>query len=148
MKYIGKNRFMNFLSSKSNAEFRNMKRNYFKFILIHCFFCIFIKFSNLSYEFVYKSLNVKSYFCFLIVLVDALCEKYHNFPNFLVWKFCKKTQFLHSFGWMTGNCAFPQNFQTRKFGEITVFFEVTAIVEIILRDVVGTTTSKIIGIIH
>ena len=32
-------------------------------------------------------------------------------PDFLVWKFC-------------GNCAFPQNFRTRKSGEITVFFAV------------------------
>ena len=29
-------------------------------------------------------------------------------PNFLVWNFC-------------GNCAFPQNFHTRKLREITVF---------------------------
>ena len=39
-------------------------------------------------------------------------------PNFLVWKFCGKAQIPHS----CGNCAFPQNFHTRKSGEITVFF--------------------------
>ena len=34
-------------------------------------------------------------------------------PNFLVWKFCGKAQFLHSF-------------YTSKLGEITVFFTVAA----------------------
>ena len=44
-------------------------------------------------------------------------------PDFLVWKFCGKAQFPHSFGrW--GNCTFPQNFHARKSGEITVFFAV------------------------
>ena len=33
-------------------------------------------------------------------------------PNFLVWKFCGK------------DFAFPQNFHTKKLGEITVFFAV------------------------
>ena len=42
-------------------------------------------------------------------------------PNFLVWKFCGKAQFPHS---LCGNCALPQNFHTRKLGEITVFFAV------------------------
>ena len=32
--------------------------------------------------------------------------------NFLVWKFC-------------GNCAFPQNFYTRKLGEIEVFYAIS-----------------------
>ena len=32
-------------------------------------------------------------------------------PKFLVWKLC-------------GNCAFPQNFHTKKLGEITVIFAV------------------------
>ena len=41
--------------------------------------------------------------------------------NFLVWKFCGKTQFPHSFG---RNCALQQNFQTRKLGEITILFAV------------------------
>ena len=41
-------------------------------------------------------------------------------PNFLVWKFGGKAQFPHSFG----RCAFPQNFHTRKFREITVFYAV------------------------
>ena len=47
-------------------------------------------------------------------------------PNFLVWKYCGKVQFPHSFGHpkLCGNCAFPQNFHTRKLGEITVFFAV------------------------
>ena len=37
-------------------------------------------------------------------------------PNFLVWKFFRPK--------LCGNCAFPQNFYTRKLGEITVFFAV------------------------
>ena len=39
-------------------------------------------------------------------------------PNFLVWKFCGKAQFPHSFmanhPKLYGNCTFPQNFYTRK----------------------------------
>ena len=35
-------------------------------------------------------------------------------PNFLVKKFCGKVQYL----------AFPQNFHTRKLGELAVFFVV------------------------
>ena len=43
-------------------------------------------------------------------------------PNFLVWKFCGKSQFPHSFRpKLCGNCAFPQNFHIRKLGEITAF---------------------------
>ena len=41
-------------------------------------------------------------------------------PNFPVGKLCGKAQFLHSFGRclkLCGNCAFPQNFHTRKLGE-------------------------------
>ena len=43
-------------------------------------------------------------------------------PNFLVSKFYGKVQFPHSFG---RNCVFPQNFHTRKLGEIKIFFLVT-----------------------
>ena len=46
-------------------------------------------------------------------------------PNFLVWKFYGKIQFPHSFGRFGRNCAFPQNFHTRKLGEIKIFFLVT-----------------------
>ena len=39
-----------------------------------------------------------------------------------------ETQFSQSFGWYTrklcGSCAFPENFYTRKLGEITVFYAV------------------------
>ena len=48
-------------------------------------------------------------------------------PNFMVWKFFGKAQFPHSFGRIARNCencAFPQNFYTRKLGEITVFYAV------------------------
>ena len=44
-------------------------------------------------------------------LTYSFCEKYRNF---LVWKLC-------------GNCAFPQNFDTRKLVEITAFYAVLAI---------------------
>ena len=47
-------------------------------------------------------------------------------PNFQFWKFCGKAQFLHSFERRTQNYAktvpFPQNFDTRKLGEIAVFY--------------------------
>ena len=42
-------------------------------------------------------------------------------PNFLLWKFSAKAHFPHSF---CGNCAFPQNFYSRKLSETTVFFAV------------------------
>ena len=38
--------------------------------------------------------------------------------NFLVWKFCEKKQFPHSFGRF---CAFLQKFHSRKLGEISIF---------------------------
>ena len=50
--------------------------------------------------------------------------KYHNFTkNFLVWKFCRAQFERHSFS-ICGNCAFPQNFHTRKLGEIRIFYAV------------------------
>ena len=48
-------------------------------------------------------------------------------PIFLVWKFCGKAQLPHSFAIrpkLCGSCAIPQNFHTRKLGEITVFYAV------------------------
>ena len=46
-------------------------------------------------------------------------------PNFLMWKFCGKAQFPHSFGLLARNYAetkpFPQNFHTKILGKITVF---------------------------
>ena len=46
-------------------------------------------------------------------------------PDFLGRKFCGKAQFSHSFRPKLGrNCAFLQNFHSRKSGEITVFFPV------------------------
>ena len=41
-------------------------------------------------------------------------------PNFLVWKFCGKTIRPK----LCGNCVFPQNFHTRKSDEITAFYAV------------------------
>ena len=57
-----------------------------------------------------------------LILFLYHCEKYFNSPNFLVWKFCGKAQFPHSFGHFT--YAFPRNFHTKKLGEMTVFFAV------------------------
>ena len=48
------------------------------------------------------------------------CKKYLISSNFPVWKFCGKTNRPK----LCGNCAFPQNLHTRKFGETTVFFAV------------------------
>ena len=45
------------------------------------------------------------------------CEKYRNFTKIL-WKGTANRPKL------CGNCAFPQNFHTRKLGEITVFYDV------------------------
>ena len=46
----------------------------------------------------------------------------------MVWKLCGKVQFPHSFGQFAQNYAetvtFPENFHTRKLGEITVFYAV------------------------
>ena len=41
-------------------------------------------------------------------------------PNFLVWTFCGKAISPK----LCGNCVFPQNFHTRKSGEITAFYAV------------------------
>ena len=43
-------------------------------------------------------------------------------PNFLVWNFCGKARTNRPK--LCGNCAFQQNFYTRKLDEITVFFAV------------------------
>ena len=59
-------------------------------------------------------------------------ETYRNLPNFLVWKFCGKAQFAHSFGRFTWNYTetvpFPQNFHTRKSRENKVLFPVSVLV--------------------
>ena len=54
--------------------------------------------------------------------------KYRKFTYFLVWKFCRKAQFLHSFELFARNYAKTgavlQNFYTKKFNESTVFYAV------------------------
>ena len=50
-------------------------------------------------------------FCYLSLFTFTTSKNTVISPNFLVWKLC-------------GSCAFPQNFHTRKLGEITVFFVV------------------------
>ena len=44
-------------------------------------------------------------------------------PNFMVQKFCGKAQSANC-SKLSGSCPFPQNFDTRKFSEITVFYAV------------------------
>ena len=50
-------------------------------------------------------------------------------PNFLVWIFCGKAQFRANRLKLCGNCAFPQNFHTRKLDEELVFFAVSVSLE-------------------
>ena len=45
-------------------------------------------------------------------------------PNFLVWKFCGKAQFPHSFGRVTRNYGETVHSHTWKLGEIKIFFAV------------------------
>ena len=65
---------------------------------------------------------------YLQVFVFKITEKNTVISSdFLVWKFCGKSQFPHGFGRIARNYAetvFPQNFHTRKSGEVTVFFPV------------------------
>ena len=52
-------------------------------------------------------------------------------PNSMVRKFCGMAQFLHSFGQIAQNYAetvhFPQNFQTMKLDEITMFLALNSL---------------------
>ena len=56
-------------------------------------------------------------------LVQAMNTAWNNVisPNFLVLKFCGKTQYPHRSG------AFPKNFHAWKLGDITVFYPVKGI---------------------
>ena len=47
-------------------------------------------------------------------------------PNLLVWRSCGKARFPYSFGPICRDCTFPQNFHTRKLGEIIAFYAVRA----------------------
>ena len=46
----------------------------------------------------------------------------------ILWKGTISAQFWAIPPKLYGNCAFPQNFHTRKLGEITVFYAVGSIV--------------------
>ena len=61
--------------------------------------------------------------CYIYTAKNAVIS-----PDFLVRKFCRKAQFPK----LCGNCAFPQNFHTRKLGEITVFFAMLLFITITL----------------
>ena len=56
-------------------------------------------------------------------------------PNVLVWKFCGKANRVKLFE----NCVFPENFDTRKLGEITVSYVVglTSLIVIALKAHLG-----------
>ena len=77
------------------------------------------------HHFFYK---IKAFTCFLVTLEALITAKNTAIStDFLVWKFRGKAQFPHSFrriAWNYVETAFPQNFHTRKLGEITVFFAV------------------------
>ena len=60
-------------------------------------------------------------------------------PNFLVWKFCGKAQFPHSFG---RNCVFQQNLNTWKLGEITLFYGVYGVLEWLFRTITVVFNSR------
>ena len=55
-------------------------------------------------------------------------------PNFLVWKFSRKVQFLNSFGRFTQNYVETATFckisTPKKIGEITVFYAVVVLLKI------------------
>ena len=67
--------------------------------------------------------------CFLNIFY-LHSEKHRNFTWFPDVEIFSKR---HSFR-LGGNCAFPQNFRTRKSGEITIFFAVLFIVFIIFIE--------------
>ena len=60
-------------------------------------------------------------------------------PNFMVWKFCRKAQFPHSFGRIARNYAetvpFRKNAHTTKLVEITVFYAMTLRRMILCADI-------------
>ena len=59
--------------------------------------------------------------------MDITAQNTDISPDLLVWKFCGKTisvEFRSIFPKLCGNCAFPQNFHTRKLGAILVFYAV------------------------
>ena len=74
------------------------------------------------------------------VLITDTVKNNVTSPNFLVWKFCGKAHFSHSFGRFTRNYAetvpFLQNFHTMKLGEVTVFYAVLVVIDaIIIKEI-------------
>ena len=47
-------------------------------------------------------------------------------PNFLVWKFCWKAQFLHRPKIKRKNCQISRNIHSKKLGKISLFYTVKA----------------------
>ena len=50
-------------------------------------------------------------------------------PNFLMWIFCEKAQFLQNRPKLCNTCVFPHNFHIRKLGEILVLYTVDILVD-------------------
>ena len=75
----------------------------------------------------------------VLIIINCTVENTVISPNYLVWNFCRKVQFPHSFG---RKCAFPQNFHTRKLSEITVFFAVLCEVSLRITLTVFSNTPK------
>ena len=74
--------------------------------------------------------------------------KYRNFAKFpgeeILWKGTVSAEFRANHPKLCGNCSFPQNFHTRKFGEISVFY---AVEKRILKDIFFK-TCQILNIIE
>ena len=64
------------------------------------------------------------------------CVKYRNFTQFpgveILWKGTVSEWFRANHPKLCRNCAFPQNFHTRKLGEITVFYAVSVLWNVLL----------------
>ena len=116
--------------------------SYFSFCLqndafiVVCFHVIFMNYRKIllnhfyiiSYAVITMPITCAVYF----VYFKGITAKNTIFsPNFLLWKFCGKTQFRPK---LCGNRAFSQNFHTMKLGEITIFFAVKLSSEKILNN--------------
>ena len=84
-------------------------------------------FNPLQIRTLYYASNFIEYLTIFICVCSELltAKNTATSSNFLLWKFCGKAQFPHSFGGirpkLCGKCVFPQNFHARKLGEITIF---------------------------
>ena len=84
----------------------------------------YIFWSKKSSRFLMKRIRLEV----LVFITNWHCAKYRNliyFPGVkILWKGTVSSQFWENRPKLWGNCALPQNFYTRKFGEMTVFYAV------------------------